>query len=281
MIKRFRLFQFLKDYGIIAFGTALMALSLNIFLIPNKIVTGGASGIGTILYYKTGIKCGVWMLLINIPLFIAGFKALGKASMIKTAVATVLLSVFTDITSTLSLCSFDSVISSVYGGALMGGGIGIVFLTSSATGGSDLAVKQLSGRLPSISAGKLLLIIDSVIIISSAFVFKNYSATLYGFLSLYISGVVIDIITEGLNFAKAVYIISDYDHQIKSHITDELSRGVTIISATGGYTGIKRPIIFCVITKAQVVRLKSTVKKIDPDAFIIITDAKEVMGEGF
>lgn len=281
MITKIKLFQFIKIYAIIVSGTLLMSLSLNVFLIPNRIVTGGASGIGTMLYYLTGIGCGIWMLIINIPLFILGFKVLGKQSMVRTVVATVLLSVFTDLTANLPIITFDSTLSSVYGGALMGCGIGTIFLTSSATGGSDLAAKQISTKMNSVSVGKMLLIIDSVIIISSAFVFKNYSATLYGFLSLYISGIVIDIITGGINFAKAVYIISDNHEKIKNHITSNLSRGVTVISASGGFTGKTKPVLFCVITKREVIRLKYTVKKTDPDAFIIITDAKEVMGKGF
>ena len=281
MKKQTKLFQVVRTYAIIVCGTLIMALSLNIFLIPNKIVTGGASGIGTILYYATGIGAGTWMLIINIPLFFAGFKALGKHSMIRTSAATVLLSLFTDITDGITLQSFDPVISSVYGGAMMGCGIGIIFLTSSATGGSDLAVKQLEKRFSMLSSGQLLLVIDAVIIISSAFVFKNYNAALYGFLSLYISGVLIDIITGGVNFAKAVYIISGKHEDIKRAVTGDLDRGVTVIDASGGYTGRPRPILFCVITKGEVVRLKAIVKNTDPNAFVIITDAKEVMGEGF
>ncbi len=258
-----------------------MAIALNIFLVPNRIVAGGASGIGTILYYLTGIDVGVWMLVVNIPLFLIGVKALGKQAMIRTAVATVLLSVFTDLTADVFFGSFDLVISSVYGGAVMGIGIGIVFLTSSATGGTDLAAKQLQMRFPAVSAGKLILIIDAVIIISSTLFFDNYTLALYGFISLYITGFFVDIITGGINFSKAVYIISENHETLVSEITCTLMRGVTVIEASGGYTGKSRPIVFCIITKGQLIRLKSIVKQTDPSAFLIITDAREVMGEGF
>ena len=281
MKKNIKLFQFVRTYVIIITGTLLMALSLNIFLIPQRIVTGGASGIGTILYHLTGINVGVWMLVINIPLFAVGVKALGMHAMVRTCIATVLLSVFTDITANISFFEFDHVISSVYGGALMGCGIGVVFLTSSATGGSDLAAKQLESRFRSVSSGRFLLMIDAVIIVSSAFVFKDYTAALYGFLSLYISGVVIDIITGGVNFAKAVFVISDCYDGIKDAVIRDLQRGVTMLYAGGGYTGVSRPVVFCVITKQEVVLLKNIVRNLDPGAFVIVTDAREVMGEGF
>lgn len=281
MKKNIKLFQFVRTYVIIITGTLLMALSLNIFLIPQRIVTGGASGIGTILYHLTGVKVGIWMLIINIPLFAVGIKSMGFHAMVRTGVATLLLSVFTDVTAGIEFFGFDHVISSVYGGALMGCGIGVVFLTSSATGGSDLAAKQLESRFSSVSPGKLLLMIDAVIIVSSAFVFKDYSAALYGFLSLYISGAVIDIITGGVNFAKAVFVISDFYEDIKRAVTVDMKRGVTMLYAGGGYTGVSRPVVFCVITKREVVILKQIVRSLDPGAFVIVTDAREVMGEGF
>ena len=281
MKRYFKLFHFVKNYVIIVLGTLIMSLALNIFLIPNQIVTGGASGIGTMLYYITGINTGIWMLVVNVPLFVIGIKALGRGAMIKTSVATVLLSVFTDLTANVYFEDFDPFLSSVYGGVMMGCGIGLVFLTSAATGGSDLAAKQLEKHVNAISAGRLLLIIDAAIIISSTFVFKNYTAALYGFLSLYITGVFIDIITGGVNFAKAVYIISEKHEEIKSAVMLGMNRGLTMLSGEGGFTGKERPVVFCVITKGEIVRLKSIVKATDPNAFVIITDAKEVMGEGF
>ena len=281
MKKEIKLFHFIKNYVIIVCGTLIMALALNIFLIPNQIVTGGASGIGTILYYVTGINTGIWMLAVNIPLFVIGIRALGRNAMVKTAVATILLSLFTDLTANIYFEEFDPFLSSVYGGVMMGCGIGLVFLTSAATGGSDLAAKQLEKRINSLSAGKLLLIIDAAIILSSVFVFKNYTAALYGFLSLYVTGVFIDVITGGVNFAKAVYIISEKHEDIKNAVMLGMNRGLTMLSGRGGYTAKERPIVFCVITKGEIVKLKSIVKAADPNAFVIITDAKEVLGEGF
>lgn len=281
MKKNIKLFQFVRTYVIIVTGTLLMALALNIFLIPQRIVTGGASGIGTILYHLTGVKVGIWMLIINVPLFAFGIKSMGWDAMVRTGVATLLLSVFTDATSGIEFFMFDHVISSVYGGALMGCGIGVVFLTSSATGGSDLAAKQLETKFRSVSPGRLLLIIDAVIIVSSAFVFRDYTAALYGFLSLYISGAVIDIITGGVNFAKAVFVISDCYDGIRKAVTEDMRRGVTMLHAGGGYTGVSRPVVFCVITKREVVILKQIVRSLDPGAFVIVTDAREVLGEGF
>ncbi len=270
-----------KDYVLITVGTAVMSVGLNAFLIPNKIVSGGVSGLGTILYHLTGVGVGLWMLIINIPLFIAGFKTLGKGTMVKTAAATVVLSVLTDALSQVFSYKFDPVISSVYGGASFGIGIGLVFMTSATTGGSDLLSKQLERLFPRLSPGQVLLLVDTAVILLSAAIFKDYSSALYGFLSLYISSIIIDMVTGGFNFSKAVYIISDYGEGIKQEIIETLNRGATKLSGVGAYTGEEKSVILCVISRAEVVRLKLLVKRLDPRAFVIITDAKEVMGEGF
>jgi len=267
------------DYVLIIVGTLLTALSFNFFLVPHRIAPGGVSGIATVLYYLFRIPIGFTMLLLNIPLFIIGIKQLGGGFGLRTLIATVLLSLFTDLVKVPSLTE-DPILASVYGGVLMGTGLGIVFRANATTGGTDLFAKILHNFFPIIGIGWVMFIIDFLVVLAAAIVFGP-SEALYALASLYISARLIDLILEGLNAAKAFIIISDHSAEISQKIMEELDRGVTLLHGKGAYTMREKDVILCVINRAQVSKLKSLVVSIDPAAFVLVADVREVMGEGF
>jgi len=268
------------DYFLILVGSAMTALSLNMFLVPNKIAAGGVSGIATILHYTAGLPVGLTMLIINIPLFLAGLVFIGSRFGFRTVLATLLLSFLTDATTNFPVVTRDVLLASVYGGIVMGIGLGLVIRSGATTGGSDLGARLVHHFFGEISVGQALLGIDFIVITAAGLIF-NLSLAMYALFALFISSRVIDLIQEGMNYAKAVYIISDNTQQIAKAILNELSRGVTVLGGRGGYTGENREILLCVITRMEVARLKKLVYHLDPKAFVIISDVHEVLGEGF
>jgi len=290
-------FEHIKTYCIIAVGSVITALAINIFLVPNKIASGGVSGVATVLFYLSGGKLpvGITMLAINIPLFIAGMKFIGKKFILKSIVGSIFLSVVIDITK--PLCSYfvdnyfnleesaaytaDLTLYSIFGGFIMGIGLGLVLKTGATTGGSDLMAMIVTNFLTSFTVGKVLLFIDASVIIFAAIAFNSVLLGMYAILTLYISSKVIDAMLEGINYAKAVFIISNDSELISNKILTELDRGVTALKGTGMYTGEDKNVLLCVVHRRQLARLKECVREIDAKAFIILTDVREVLGEGF
>lgn len=283
--KQKKCFENLRKYGImyivIALGVFLMAMGLNLFLIPNKIVTGGVSGLATILYYLTGLGTGFYVLLINFPLFWYGLKRLGKGFMLRTAVATVLFSAFLELTAQLPAVTEDGLLAALYGGLLMGAGMGLVFRWGASTGGTDLIAMGVRQKNQSFSMGTLVLAVDAAVVALSMLTFGDIALGLYAFAALAVSGKVIDYIGEGPKFARAVYIISDRQEEISRILLYRLQRGVTALSGQGLFSGSQKQILLCVISRREVVQMKKLVQQTDPNAFVIICDAKEVLGEGF
>ena len=285
----------LKDYLWIILGSIITAAAINVFLVPHKIAPGGVSGIATVIYYLSNGKfpVGVIMLVLNIPLFIFGMKYIGGKFIVRTLFSTVFLSLAIDLmepyTNMFSAkfaleqltASPDYMLYSIFGGSFMGLGLGMVFRSGATTGGTDLAAKIMHHFIPGLTIGKLLLIIDSAVILFAAIAFNSFLLALYALIALYLSSKIIDVILEGVNFAKAVYIISDYADDIAKDIMKELDRGVTALNGTGMYTGNDKRVLYCIIHRGQLPLLKTLVKKIDPAAFIILSDVTEVLGEGF
>jgi len=268
------------DYAQIVIGSFVGALSLTMFLVPNKLAAGGISGIATVLHYVFELPVGWTMLVLNIPLFLAGVAFLGKSVGIKTLVVSLLFSFFTEITESFPVPTQDLILSTVYGGVVLGLGLGLVFRGRGSTGGTDLASMILHHFVPSISEGQGILIIDFFVIILSGLTF-NWELAMYGWISLFISSKVIDLILEGFNYAKAVYIISTQAEEVSRKIMTELDRGVTLFNAKGGYSREEKNVLLCVITRFEIAKLKGIVHEIDPKAFVIIHDVHEVLGEGF
>jgi len=271
------------DYSAITIGSLFVALSLNLFLVPNKIAAGGISGIATVIYYISNHKLpiGMTMLALNLPIFIMGVKTIGAHFGIKSIYGTIVLSVITDALSFLQPLTYDRLLASIFGGILMGLGLAVVLLYGATTGGTDMLARILHKFIPSFSIGQILLGLDISVIILASAVFRNYELGLYAILTLYVCSKVIDAVLEGVNFAKALIIISDKSEIIADKILKELDRGVTSLDGVGMYTKNKKNILLCVVKRQEVTKLKSLIKEIDADAFVILADVREVLGEGF
>lgn len=267
------------DYIKIVVGTLLVALSLICFLVPHKIAPGGVSGISTVLFHLFNLPVGMTMLLINVPLLIVGTKKLGGKFGIRTIVATILLSTFTDLIKLPALTD-SPILATIYGGLFMGAGLGIVLSGSATTGGTDLFAKLIHNSFPFVSMGLILFAIDFLVVLTAAIVFGPDEA-LHAFIAIFIVAKVIDLIQEGLGAAKAFFIITDHAEEICDKILRDLDRGATILMGKGAYTMDNKDVILCVVNRFQVVALKQIINDIDRDAFVILTDVKEVLGEGF
>lgn len=283
-----------KDYIWIILGCIITAAGIDVFLVPYKIAAGGVTGIATVIYYliNEALPVGTIMLILNVPLFIFGFKYIGGKFIVRTLFSTAFLSLAIDILEPFTrnitdyfamegVLSPDYMLYSIFGGFLMGLGLGMVLRSGATTGGTDLAAKIVHHFVPAISVGKILLIIDAAVVVFAAAAFKSFRLGLYSIITVYISSKFIDVILEGFNFAKAAYVISDYSDRIAEGILKDLDRGVTALKGTGMYTKKDKQVLYCIIQSRQIPALKALVKSIDPDAFLILTDVTEVLGEGF
>lgn len=270
-----------RTYAGITLGAILTAVALNMFLIPNKVAAGGVSGMATVLHYLIGVPVGITMLALNIPLFLASVKILGARFGIRTLFGAVILSVAIDLTAPYTpVLTDDLLLSALYGGVLSGVGMGIVFRFGGTTAGTDLAAAIIN-KLTRISVGQALLGVDFFVIASAGIAFKSAELSLYAILSLWLTSHIIDLVQEGPSTAKAFLIVSNAADQVARRIMADMDRGVTFVRGRGGYTGQERDLLFCVVSASEVVRLKELINVIDRDAFVIVADAHEVMGEGF
>ncbi len=271
----------IREFVFIFAGSFFLAMSCNMFLTPNKFSAGGVSTVSTILYHLFGIRLSVTSILINMSLFIFGYKYLGKNAVFKTLIGIVSCSVCFEITSFFPIYSKDPIISSLAGGILMGIGVGMAVKVNASTGGSDFAALILKKLFPHISLATLILIIDCIIIGISGMVFKSFTITMYSILSLYISSLVTDYILNFGDDAKLVFIFSNKNEEISKIILEKFERGVTGIDCRGMYSGLNSLMLLSVISPKELPILMYMVKQIDKNAFVVINDAKEVLGEGF
>lgn len=259
-----------------------MAIGFNYFLIPNEIAAGGAGGVATILHSKFGIPVSLVVLSINAVLFAISWKTMPKSVFVKSAVGMLALTLFLELTADVAPFTTDILMSATFGGVSIGAGIGAVIKCGASTGGSDfLAIILYSLLKKRISVAKLILIIDALIIVVAGFAFADYTLMLYMVASVYVSTKVADALVEGGSAAKSAYIISDKSAQISEHIIKGMHRGVTGIYGKGMYTGRDNTFIMCVVTRNEIPKLRAIVKEIDNKAFIILSDVREVLGEGF
>jgi uncharacterized membrane-anchored protein YitT (DUF2179 family) len=271
--------QRVKDYIAITIGVCIAVSGLNLFLVPNLIAAGGISGIATILYHMFQIPLGLTIAVLNVPLFIFGFRLVGRSFAIRTAYALILYSVTAELIPIPA--ADDMFLGCVYGGVLMGVGVGLVVRSGGSTGGTDMAAKMLSARFKFMGIGTFVFCIDFVVISVSGLLFTPKIA-LYALASLFITSKLIDVVTVGLSAAKAFYIISGKNDEIAAAILEKLKRGVTSLNAKGLYSGRDKSVLMCVLPwRTEGVRLKKIVRSIDPDAFVIVADVSEVLGEGF
>lgn len=270
-----RLFSYIS----ILIGAFLIALSFNLFLLPNRIASGGVSGISIILNTITHIPPAFTQWALNIPLFIAGVLVLGKHFGIKTAVGSIVLPLFVLLTGHLPPPTEDPLLASLYGGFGVGIGLGLVFKGRGSTGGTDVAA-QIIHRIFGMRLGLAIAAMDGLVILSAG-IFISMENALYALIGLFTTSKTIDLIQTGLQTSKAAFIISKDPDRVSGAILHELDRGLTKLSGVGGYTGDTRPVLLVVVGQNEVSRLKSLVREADPDAFVIISNAAEVLGEGF
>lgn len=273
--------NYVIEYLFIITGAFILALGVNIFLVPANISTGGVSGIGTILYHTIKLPLWVTTIVINAFLFLFGYKTLQKKQIIKTVAGILLLTVFLALTQNMPVFTNDILIASVFGGFLVGVGVGLTVLKGASTGGSDFAAMMLHKLVPHISVANFILIIDLVVIVVSGFVFQNYTLMFYSVIALFISSKVTDYILVSGNFAKCVYIISENSKAISECIMSEMNRGVTGIPSKGLYTKKDGTMLMCIVSNKEVPWLISKVATLDKSAFTVISDVREVHGEGF
>lgn len=272
----------LREYFFILIGVLLTAVGLDMFLVPNRIAAGGVSGIATILHYVAGFPVGTAMLAINIPLFIIGIKQFGLSMGLRSLFGTVTLSLLIDFMASLEIPepTQNPLLASIYGGIIVGIGIGIVFRNKGTTGGTDLAAAIINNYMK-LSVGVVLFIVDASVIIAAGLAFHSAELALYALLTVFLTARVIDIVQEGFGNTKAALIISSKPEAVADAILKKLDRGVTSLSGKGMYTGNERDVILSVVTRPEISILKDLVHEIDPKAFVILTDVHEVLGEGF
>ncbi|MBN6885313.1 YitT family protein [Cytobacillus horneckiae] len=267
------------EYVYVLVGSALVAVSFNLFLLPNNVASGGVSGISTIMKDVAGWEPAYVQWALNIPLFIAGVILLGRQFGVKTLVGTIFLPFVVFLTKDMDPWTTDPLLASLFGCIGVGLGLGIVFRGKASTGGTDLAA-QILNKYIGLSLGTCVALIDGLIVLAAAFVF-DIERGLYALIGLYVTSKTIDIVQIGLGRKKMALIITNHQNEVREGILNKIDRGVTKLSAYGGYTDDERPVLMCVVDQTEFTKLKQLVKTIDSSAFIIVTDASEVLGEGF
>jgi len=278
-LKKYR--SYFIDLLFIIAGCAATALGITMFLSPNRISSGGVSSIGTVLLHLFGVRMSLTNLIANAVLFILGYRYLGKYAIVKTVEGIVFLTLFLELTGYLPAFTDDMMLATVVGGVLVGGGIGLCVRRGASTGGSDFAALIIKRFLPHISLANLILVIDCAIIVVSGIVFRSLTVTIFSVIAMYISSKVCDAIVLLGDAAKKIEIFSSKYDEISGHIMAKFERGVTGIHSTGMYSGEEKVMVMCVVSPKELPLVVSSVREIDRDAFIIITDVKEVLGEGF
>ncbi len=269
-----------KNIVLTAMGSILMAFSMTLFLLPNKIAPGGFSGLSTVLHYLFGWPAGTVILLMDMPLFALALKRYCVKYVVYSLYSVFVTSLLIDLVP-VPLFTHDPLLAGIFGGVLMGAGLGMVILAGSNTGGTALLGQFIHSSMPHINLAWIIFAIDCLVVTFSAIVF-SVELALYAFVSLYISSKVMDLMLEGLSGAKTIYIISERSEEIAQEVLYTLQRGMTRLSATGMYSKKGKYVLMVVMKSArEVVSLKQIVQKIDPEAFAFVVDAREVVGEGF
>ncbi len=268
------------NFLMLAAGIFSIAVSVIVFFEPNNIVVGGFSGLGIIINRSFGIPVWLSNIILNIPLFMVGFKIMGRNYILKSAVCAVGLSAAFNIAALLPEFKGDIMLILVYGAVFDGFGTGLVLRSVSSTGGVDLLASIVHNKKPYLSISAVIFIINSVIILMGLFVFGAQKA-LYAVISAFISGKIAGVVLDGLSFSKAAVIISEKSEEIAESLMHNIERGVTAFKANGMYTGKEKNVLLCVFGHKETSIVKDIVRGIDSNAFVIVTDVKEVVGEGF
>ncbi len=271
------------SYLWITAGCAIYALGFNWFFAPNDIAYGGVTGLSQIVLQVLPFAGGGTMgIVFNIPLFLAGWRFLGGHTLVTSLYATLVSSVLIDLIGRIHVFQpQESLLAALYGGLMVGTGLGLIFRQSATTGGTDIGARLLKRRYPWVPTGRLVMGLDFVVICTVALAFQKLNSALYGLVASMVASFMMDKVLYGLNTSKVAYIISDYPERIVKAITVDLDRGVTVLHGHGGYSGQDKNILFCAFPQRQIVALKRVIKAADPNAFLVVCQATEVLGEGF
>lgn len=267
------------DSVFIIIGSLIISIGFNLFFLPNGIASGGVSGLSVLAKSWLGLEPAFTQWALNIPLFVLGFLLLGTNYGIRSLLGSMILPLFVLMTKDWPIPTANPLLASIYGGICVGLGIGLVFRGRGSTGGLTI-LAQVIQKLSGLSFSLCVVLLDGTVIILAAFVMSMEQA-LYALVALYVTGKVIDTVELGFNYTKVAYIISDHTEPLAEVILQDLDRGLTKLHAQGGYTGDERTVLMVVVGQNEVTRLKSLVQSVDPGAFVIISNAHEVLGEGF
>lgn len=270
-----------RDYAVLILGSLLMSAAFALFLVPARIASGGVSGLAVVLHYLFNLPTGLLIVGLNLPLLVAGFFFLGGARFIARTVVSVLIFAGTvdPLGRLMQPVTHDAFLATLYGGVISGIGVGLIFGRGASSGGTTIVARLLQ-RWTSLSAGIAQMTVDAVVVGVTAFAFGPQLA-LYGLISLFISSKAIDWTLEGLSGERVAFIVSTASGEIARRVTHELDRGATVLDGRGGYTGEERPMLMCVIDRGQEPLLRALVQAEDPRAFVVVTAATTVLGEGF
>ena len=280
-----------KDYFIIAFASLIQAASLRIFFVPANLASGGVSGIAQLINHFTGWPIGLMVLIGNVPLFLLGWRFLGgRRFALRTAAAIITYSLLTDLLLKIPIFTYytnilindlkgDIFLNSLYGAIIGGVGYGLVYRARGTSGGSDILARILN-KWRGTSMTQSYLMVDTAVILAAGFVF-DWKHALYAMITLYVSGLVSETVLEGGGTVRTAMIVTNQPKDIAARVMEDLERGVTVLEGTGAFTGASKPVLYCVISRAEVATLKAIVNEIDPEAFMVIGVAHEALGEGF
>ena len=272
--------QIAEIFGTIL-GSFVISIGISLFLLPNQLSSGGIAGIGTIIYYLLKIPMGTTIILLNIPLFLISILKIGKSFFVKSLIGTISLSTFIDCLDKFKPLTQDRFLACIYGGIIIGVGTAIILKVNSSTGGTDMVTYIAKKYKPSIRTGNIIVIIDIIIVTLNMFFFREIEIGLYSGIAIYLMGKIIDILFEGIDFTKLIFIVSKKSEEIAEKIGKSIERGTTGIYGKGMYTNEERLILMCAVTRRDVSKVTEIAKKIDKNSFIIITNSREVLGQGF
>jgi len=272
--------QIAEIFGTIL-GSFVISIGISLFLLPNQLSSGGIAGIGTIIYYLLKIPMGTTIILLNIPLFLISILKIGKSFFVKSLIGTISLSIFIDWLDKFKPLTQDRFLACIYGGIIIGVGTAIILKVNSSTGGTDMVTYIAKKYKPSIRTGNIIVIIDIIIVTLNMFFFREIEIGLYSGIAIYLMGKIIDILFEGIDFTKLIFIVSKKSEEIAEKIGKSIERGTTGIYGKGMYTNEEILILMCAVTRRDVSKVTEIAKKIDKNSFIIITNSREVLGQGF
>lgn len=271
------------DYIWIALGSILYSLSFDWFYVPNQIGFGGLTALGMILnYLSPAIPIGMVVLILNIPLFLLGWKFLGGHTLVSSLFAMTATSVLVDLIAAMhTFPSMDPMLAAIFGGVSLGVSLGMIFSKGATTGGTDLTARLLKLPFAWLPMGKLLMVVDLTMLLSVSLVFRSMESAMYGMISLYISTLVMDGVLYGLDQSKVAYIVTTRPQEIAAEIDRQMDRGATFLHGEGSFSREEKLVLMCAFKQKQIVPLKALVHELDPEAFLIVCDAHEVLGQGF